>query len=185
MFICNCFVFFQVRVVAVEGVCRVLGVYWDLVPAGVTKKLTIRIIKDLCYDASSSPVFRGLTYVLSTTILVMHSCVRCCNQVYGRVLCIYCASQSCWVDDHFCGHVHFVWCLEYVLPTIGFSLHDKAERVRTWITHVCKKCYNNDDDILFSLQVRCNFLDLLLRVKTLKDIHFIEVRHPPLFIQHT
>ena len=40
-----------------------------------------------------------------------------------------------------------------------------------------KKPYNNDDDISFSLQVRCNFLDLLMWVKTLKDIHFIEVRH--------
>ena len=58
----------QVRVVAVEGVCRVLGVYWDMVPAGATKKFTMRLIKDLCFDASSSPVraavFRGLTYVL-------------------------------------------------------------------------------------------------------------------------
>ena len=34
----------------------------------MTKKFTMRLIKDLCFDASSSPVraavFRGLTYVL-------------------------------------------------------------------------------------------------------------------------
>ena len=68
------------------------------------------------------------------------------------------------------------------LPS-GFRYMTRPNR---YVNNPCLyKCYNNDDDILFSLQVRCNFLDLLLRVKTLKDIHFIEVRHPPLFIQHT
>ena len=40
-----------------------------------------------------------------------------------------------------------------------------------------KDCWSTADGGSFSLQVRCTFLDLLLRVKTLKDIHFIEVRH--------
>ncbi len=42
----------HVRVAAVMGVCRVLGLYWELVPVKTTQQLLVQIVNDLSRDAS-------------------------------------------------------------------------------------------------------------------------------------
>lgn len=57
-----------VRCVAVHGVCRVLGTFWEMIPFATTQTLLLRLMKDLSHDASSyrvrCSVFDGLTYLL-------------------------------------------------------------------------------------------------------------------------
>ena len=58
-----------VRVVAVHGVCRVLTLYWELIPPATTKALLATLIKDLAHDAAANTVrvatLVGLKYLLS------------------------------------------------------------------------------------------------------------------------
>ena len=45
-----------VRVVAVHGACRILALYWELIPAATTKALLTTLVKDLAHDASANTV---------------------------------------------------------------------------------------------------------------------------------
>lgn len=57
-----------VRVVAVHGVCKILGVFWELIPAATSHALLARLVGELAHDVRSSAVragvFEGLDYVL-------------------------------------------------------------------------------------------------------------------------
>ena len=46
----------RVRVVAVRGVCRILAVYWELLPASLAHRLLSHLAHDLAYDAASARV---------------------------------------------------------------------------------------------------------------------------------
>ncbi|KAI5083225.1 hypothetical protein GOP47_0002968 [Adiantum capillus-veneris] len=58
----------DVRVTAVEGVCRVLRLFWEVVPSGLTVKLLSKIVDEVAHDYSSSSVrcavLQGVTYLL-------------------------------------------------------------------------------------------------------------------------
>jgi len=45
-----------VRVTAITGVCRVLSLYFDLVPFPVLKELLGKLVKELAWDAASADV---------------------------------------------------------------------------------------------------------------------------------
>ena len=56
-----------VRVVAVQGVCRVLAHFWELIPAPTAKALLLVLCRDLAHDAAANTVraavFQGLRHV--------------------------------------------------------------------------------------------------------------------------
>lgn len=58
----------SVRRAAIEGVCRALGMYWELVPSLPAKKMIDLIVTKLAFDASSAIVrfacFEGLTFLM-------------------------------------------------------------------------------------------------------------------------
>ena len=45
-----------VRVVAVQGVCRVLAHFWELIPAPTAKALLLVLCRDLAHDAAANTV---------------------------------------------------------------------------------------------------------------------------------
>lgn len=51
-FVCVCMCL-RVRVVVTlrAGVCRVLNVYWELIPFNIVKQLLTRIVSELAFDA--------------------------------------------------------------------------------------------------------------------------------------
>lgn len=57
-----------VRVTGVQGVCRILGVFWELVPSGTLRTLITRLVADMASDGSSgavrAAVFDGLRFIL-------------------------------------------------------------------------------------------------------------------------
>lgn len=44
------------RVTGVQGVCRILGMFWELIPAHVLTTFLSKLIQDMAFDASSSDV---------------------------------------------------------------------------------------------------------------------------------
>ncbi|KAL6047782.1 Condensin-2 complex subunit G2 [Balamuthia mandrillaris] len=58
----------EVRCVAAQGVCRILGVFWELIPLATTRALLGSLINELARDKSSSAVraavFEGLRFLL-------------------------------------------------------------------------------------------------------------------------
>ena len=57
------------RLVGVQGVCRVLALFWELIPTLTAKSLLTLLSRDLAHDASASAVrvgvFQGLKYLLA------------------------------------------------------------------------------------------------------------------------
>jgi condensin-2 complex subunit G2 len=55
-----------------SGVCRVLGVYWELIPHATIKALIVKLVDDLASDASvtsvRAAVFEGLSFVLDNPL---------------------------------------------------------------------------------------------------------------------
>lgn len=41
----------EVRCIGVKGICRVLGLYWDLIPSQVIKHLLLRLVNDMSRDS--------------------------------------------------------------------------------------------------------------------------------------
>ena len=62
----------SVRVVAVHGVCRVLALYWDLIPTVAAHHLLTTLVKELAHDAAANTVriavLTGLKYLLTQNI---------------------------------------------------------------------------------------------------------------------
>ncbi|KAH7298062.1 hypothetical protein KP509_25G025200 [Ceratopteris richardii] len=58
----------DVRITAVQGVCRILRLFWEVIPSGITVKLLSKIVDDIAHDNSSSTVrcavLQGITYLL-------------------------------------------------------------------------------------------------------------------------
>mmetsp|Transcript_50826 Transcript_50826/g.99634 ORF Transcript_50826/g.99634 Transcript_50826/m.99634 type:complete len:1179 (-) Transcript_50826:273-3809(-) len=58
----------EVRTLGVSGVCRVLGVYWEMIPPATTKSLLLKLLQDMTFDSTASAVrsavLKGLTFVL-------------------------------------------------------------------------------------------------------------------------
>ncbi|XP_002980805.2 condensin-2 complex subunit G2 [Selaginella moellendorffii] len=58
----------DVRSVTVEGACRILRLFWEIIPAANTAKLLTKIVNDIPSDQSSSSarlaVLEGVTYLL-------------------------------------------------------------------------------------------------------------------------
>ena len=48
----------HVRVIGVEGVCKVTGAYWELIPAATLTTMLTKLVLELSHDATS----RYLTY---------------------------------------------------------------------------------------------------------------------------
>ncbi|EGD83553.1 hypothetical protein PTSG_04158 [Salpingoeca rosetta] len=61
-----------VRRIGVEGVCRILSTYWELIPAQTTSTLLGKLIKDLARDKASPDVrvsvFKGLSFILDNPL---------------------------------------------------------------------------------------------------------------------
>lgn len=78
-----------VREVAVQTACRVLGVFWELVPPATASGLLLRIVRDLAVDAASAAVraaaVSGVTYVLRQQPL-SHEPLRALLPALGPVL---------------------------------------------------------------------------------------------------
>jgi condensin-2 complex subunit G2 len=99
-----------VRCIAVTGVCRVLGVYWELIPEHTIRVLLAHVVNDLAHDSSSSnvraAVVEGLRYLLDNHL--SHPVLK------GN-------SNNVCVS-------HNILAL---LPTLSTLLHDNAEKVRS------------------------------------------------------
>jgi len=61
-----------VRATAVHGVCRITGVFWELIPAHIIKMFLTTLITELAFDTSSSAVrvavFQGLKFLLDNRL---------------------------------------------------------------------------------------------------------------------
>ena len=44
-----------VRVVGVQGVCRVLALFWELIPTPTSRSLLALLLKELAHDVAPSP----------------------------------------------------------------------------------------------------------------------------------
>ncbi len=71
-----------VRVTAVSGVCRVLSLYFELIPFSVMKSLLGRLVKELVWDAAAIDV-----RVAVLQVELMHC--------YWRVICS-CSPLNFW-----------------------------------------------------------------------------------------
>ncbi|XP_078576354.1 condensin-2 complex subunit G2-like [Branchiostoma floridae x Branchiostoma japonicum] len=58
----------MLRLIAVRGVCRIVGLYWELIPATVVQDFLKRVIDDMANDCNSADVraavFKGIMFVL-------------------------------------------------------------------------------------------------------------------------
>uniref|UniRef100_M4BE65 Uncharacterized protein n=1 Tax=Hyaloperonospora arabidopsidis (strain Emoy2) TaxID=559515 RepID=M4BE65_HYAAE len=105
------------RVAAIEGVSKVLSVYWELLPAETIRGFILKLIVDLVNDVSSSTVraavFEGVQFIL---------------------------------DNH---NSHSM--LKPLLPMLAPLINDRNEKVRA------------------------EFGALLVRIKSIRDLHFYDV----------
>lgn len=57
-----------IRCVAIEGICKILCVFWEMIPNELSFEFLKTIIYELAYDSSSSnvrcSVFKGLSFLL-------------------------------------------------------------------------------------------------------------------------
>ena len=58
-----------VRVVAVQGVCRICNVFWEMIPPATTKAFIIKLVQELANDSGSSDV-RVAVFMVSDSIFV-------------------------------------------------------------------------------------------------------------------
>ena len=60
----------KVRSVGVEGICKILGIYWEIIPTENTYQFLKILICDMANDSSSplvrQSVFKGLTFLLDS-----------------------------------------------------------------------------------------------------------------------
>ncbi|CAI5732222.1 unnamed protein product [Hyaloperonospora brassicae] len=105
------------RVAAIEGVSKVLSVYWELLPAETIQRFVVKLVVDLVNDASSSTVraavFEGVRFIL---------------------------------DNH---NSHSI--LKPLLPMLAPLINDRNEKVRA------------------------EFGALLVRIKSIRNLHFYDV----------
>ena len=109
-----------VRVVGVHGVCRVLGVFWELIPAATTKSLLTQLVTKLAYD------------VRTAWRVGACSCHRCCHLTW-----IVEQTRSTAVRAAVFQGLEYVLdnalsypVMKMVLPALSQSIHDRSERVR-------------------------------------------------------
>ncbi|XP_071943321.1 condensin-2 complex subunit G2-like isoform X2 [Antedon mediterranea] len=106
-----------VRTTCVIGICRIISVFWELIPLKTSEDLLTKLVQDLARDVSSTDVraavYKGLTSVL----------------------------------DNRLSHV----LMKRLLPQIGVLIHDTSEKVRI------------------------TFIDLILKVKGVRDIKVNEI----------
>ncbi|XP_022782675.1 condensin-2 complex subunit G2-like [Stylophora pistillata] len=61
-----------VRATATHGVCRITGVFWELIPAHIIKMFLTKLVTELAFDRSSSAVrvavFQGLKFLLDNRL---------------------------------------------------------------------------------------------------------------------
>ncbi|XP_027038917.1 condensin-2 complex subunit G2-like [Pocillopora damicornis] len=61
-----------VRATAIHGVCRITGVFWELIPAHIIKMFLTKLVTELAFDTSSSAVrvavFQGLKFLLDNRL---------------------------------------------------------------------------------------------------------------------
>eukprot|EP01080_Neovahlkampfia_damariscottae_P009381 gene9381-1592_t len=107
----------KVRVVAVEGVCKILGIYWEIIPTENTYQFLKTLILDMANDSNSplvrQSVFKGLSFLL---------------------------------DSHLAQPT-----LKNLLKKLSNSIHDVSK------------------------MVRISFLDLLLKVKSIRSIKYYDI----------
>ncbi|CAM6022437.1 unnamed protein product [Sphagnum balticum] len=62
----------EVRSVAVEGVCRILRLFWEIVPSSAAVKYLSKLVEDMAWDLSSPTVrlavLQGLVYLLENPL---------------------------------------------------------------------------------------------------------------------
>jgi predicted house-cleaning noncanonical NTP pyrophosphatase (MazG superfamily) len=106
-----------IRCIAVEGICKVLCVYWEIVPPEQRFDWLKTLVNDMSQDSSSpsvrASVLGGLTYLL---------------------------------DNHMAQTI-----LKDLLKALGWMIHDSSKMVRS------------------------AFLDLLIKIRNLRSIHFYDV----------
>jgi condensin-2 complex subunit G2 len=58
----------KVRCVGVEGICKILGVYWEIIPTENAFNFLKALVADMAHDSSSplvrQSVFKGLSFIL-------------------------------------------------------------------------------------------------------------------------
>ena len=52
-----------VRCVAIQGVCRICNVFWELIPAKVIQTLLLTLVRELAWDSSSADVRQAVLRV--------------------------------------------------------------------------------------------------------------------------
>ena len=116
----------SVRVVGVHGVCRVLGVFWELIPAATTKTLLTLLVSKLAYDVRVHCCVAECACggELSWALLLTRAC--------ALVWCVASQTRSTAVRAAvFEGLEYVLDCalshpiLKLVLPTLARSIHDR------------------------------------------------------------
>ncbi|XP_041372219.1 condensin-2 complex subunit G2-like [Gigantopelta aegis] len=62
-----------VRIVVIQGVCRIMSLYWELIPAMVIKAFITPLVQELAHDASSAEV-RHAVFKSLTALMDNHLC---------------------------------------------------------------------------------------------------------------
>ena len=56
------------RVLTIQGICRVMAVYWELIPVAVIKSLVTPLVQELVFDSSSAEVRHAVFKVGSSSL---------------------------------------------------------------------------------------------------------------------
>ena len=66
----------MLRIIAVQGVCQILNVYWEMIPAATIKDFISKLCREMIFDAASPDVRAA---VLKVSADVPKKCKCKCN----------------------------------------------------------------------------------------------------------
>lgn len=122
-----------VRIAAIQGVSKVLSVYWELMPAETIRCFISKLVVDLVNDVSSSgvraAVFEGLQFILDN-----HNSHSILKPLLPMVSLL---SHSCKAISHIsllyrvrsCRHLSTIAMIEYVLNLQLFLCASRASEI--------------------------------------------------------
>jgi condensin-2 complex subunit G2 len=59
----------NIRTLGIQGICKIINIYWELIPLNIIKTMILKLINDMIHDISCSnirvAIFKGLTFILS------------------------------------------------------------------------------------------------------------------------
>lgn len=152
---------------SVTGACRILGVYWELIPLPIIKSLMIKIASNLAFDNRCVHFFCSLIVASRTELhgwmLLKHSSSHVRAAVFRGLAFV--------LDNHLSHPL-----LKIVLTQLAPLLHDRI--VSTY--NLSLLFFRSDLYLIFGMmfkqeKVRSSFIDMLFVVKRIRSIRFYDI----------